>query len=94
MAQLRQKHWGAAPSLGLGEWPGKEKTCQGGYLGNLDVQVTPRPLFQKSKAFPQNLTLPLTSVTDTVSSFSAFKLSPTTRHKSESCDGEAGEIVP
>lgn len=39
--------------------------------------------------------LPLTSVTDAVSSFSAFKLSPTTRRKSESCDhNKAGDIVP
>lgn len=35
-----------------------------------------------------------TSVTDAVSSFSAFKLSPTARRKSESCDHEAGKVVP
>lgn len=53
----------------------------------------PDTLLQVSKACPQKLTLPLTSVTDAVSSFSAFKLSPTTRHKSESCDHKAGEMV-
>lgn len=64
------------------------------YLRILDAQVTLSHLLQKSEMFPPNLTLPRTSVTDdAVSSFSAFKLSPTTKRKSESCY-EAGEIVP
>lgn len=53
-----------------------------------------QPSSPEMRPFYQTLTLPRTSVTDAVSSFSAFKLSPTTRCKSESCDHEVGEHCP
>lgn len=83
VARLRQQRWGAAPTLGTWGWPGKERPRGDGIC----APWVPRSLSHASgnlrRLHPTSL--PLTSVTDAVSSFSAFKLSPTTRRKSESC---------